>query len=60
MDKTPSMSDTVRFLEQSTLGPNVGLIAPVQGIGFFLDGQFALTGQDQLHERVAFVCSRSC
>lgn len=40
----PSASDTVRFLEQSTFGPNQALISHVQSIGFsaFLDEQFAL------------------
>jgi uncharacterized protein (DUF1800 family) len=37
-------ADTVRFLEQSTFGPNQALIAHVQAIGLsaFLDEQFAL------------------
>jgi uncharacterized protein (DUF1800 family) len=42
--QTPSHDDTVRFLEQSTFGPNPALIAHVQSIGFqaFLNEQFAL------------------
>jgi uncharacterized protein (DUF1800 family) len=44
--QTPSYDDTVRFLEQSTFGPNPALIAHVQSIGFqsFLTEQFGLTG----------------
>jgi uncharacterized protein (DUF1800 family) len=44
--QTPSYTDTVRFLEQSTFGPNDALIAHVQSIGFqaFLTEQFGLTG----------------
>jgi uncharacterized protein (DUF1800 family) len=40
----PSPGDTARFLEQSTFGPNQGLITHVQATGFsgFLDEQFAL------------------
>jgi uncharacterized protein (DUF1800 family) len=43
--QTPSYDDTVRFLEQSTFGPNAALIAHVQSIGFqaFLTEQFGLT-----------------
>jgi hypothetical protein len=42
--QTPSTTDTVRFLEQATFGPNDSLIAHVQAIGFeaFLEEQFAL------------------
>jgi uncharacterized protein (DUF1800 family) len=44
--QTPSYTDTVRFLEQSTFGPNDALVAHVQSIGFqaFLTEQFGLTG----------------
>jgi uncharacterized protein (DUF1800 family) len=44
--QTPPYDDTVRFLEQSTFGPNTALIAHVQSIGFqaFLTEQFGLTG----------------
>jgi uncharacterized protein (DUF1800 family) len=99
--QTPTTDDTIRFLEQSTFGPNQALIAQVQASGFsaFLDQQSdpvatpistypalalqpttvpptctgtcvldnytmhpiqvtffknALTGQDQLRQRVAF------
>ena len=40
----PSTSDTVRFLEQATFGPNSDLIAHVQSVGFagFLQEQLAL------------------
>ena len=40
----PSTSDTVRFLEQATFGPNSDLIAHVQSVGFsgFLQEQFAV------------------
>jgi hypothetical protein len=40
----PSTSDTVRFLDQATFGPNSDLIAHVQSVGFsgFLQEQFAL------------------
>jgi uncharacterized protein (DUF1800 family) len=39
----PSWPDTVRFLEQSTFGPTVPLIASVQQVGFeaFLEAQLA-------------------
>ncbi len=44
--QTPTYDDTVRFLEQSTFGPNAALIAQVQAVGFqtFLNEQFGLTG----------------
>jgi hypothetical protein len=40
----PSTADTVRFLEQSTFGPNASLIAHAQAIGFagFLQEQIVL------------------
>jgi uncharacterized protein (DUF1800 family) len=39
----PSTADTVRFLEETTFGPNSNLIAHLQGVGFagFLQEQFA-------------------
>ena len=41
--QTPTVADTIRFLEQSTFGPNQALISQVQALGFssFLDQQFA-------------------
>ena len=43
--QTPTTADTIRFLEQSTFGPNQALITHVQSIGFaaFLNEQFAAT-----------------
>ena len=43
--QTPTTADTIRFLEQSTFGPNLGLINHVQAIGFdaFLTEQFNTT-----------------
>jgi uncharacterized protein (DUF1800 family) len=43
VDAQPSWPDTVRFLEQSTFGPTVPLIASVQQVGFeaFLEAQLA-------------------
>jgi uncharacterized protein (DUF1800 family) len=40
--QTPTTADTIRFLEQSTFGPNLSLINHVQAIGFdaFLTEQF--------------------
>ena len=40
----PTFDETVRFLEQSTFGPTLDLIAHVQQVGFeaFIDEQFAL------------------
>lgn len=44
--QTPSYADAVRFLEQSTFGPNEALIAHVQSVGFqaFLTEQFGAAG----------------
>jgi uncharacterized protein (DUF1800 family) len=43
--QTPTTADTIRFLEQSTFGPNATLIEHVQAIGFdaFLTEQFNST-----------------
>ena len=43
--QTPTTADTIRFLEQSTFGPNQALITQAQAMGFsaFLDQQFAAT-----------------
>jgi uncharacterized protein (DUF1800 family) len=43
LGQTPTTADTIRFLEQSTFGPNQTLVNHVQSIGFaaFLQEQFA-------------------
>jgi uncharacterized protein (DUF1800 family) len=43
LGQTPTTADTIRFLEQSTFGPNKTLVTHVQSIGFaaFLNEQFA-------------------
>jgi uncharacterized protein (DUF1800 family) len=64
----PSWPDTVRFLEQSTFGPTVPLIAHVQGVGFeaFLNEQLRapLTDYPDLpfwpQARPALQCAGDC
>jgi uncharacterized protein (DUF1800 family) len=48
VEAQPSAADTLRFLEQSTFGPNYELVARVQQIGFeaFLDEQLAAAMTD--------------
>jgi hypothetical protein len=45
---TPSLSDALRFLRQSTFGPNWELVDRLQGLGFesFLAEQFSAPKSD--------------
>jgi uncharacterized protein (DUF1800 family) len=63
----PSTTDTIRFLEQATFGPNSSLIAHVQSVGFegFLQEQFGTPPTSYPHldlypNAVPMTCTGAC